>query len=129
MQWIHTRPVHRSMPSPMWTRRFRSDLDPSPLKRVPPFGYPNPVMPPLKYNAMDTYTSRSQIYAITDVDQAIQIGNRSEPIEASAALRLSKSGDAAAEVQCNGYIHVPFTDLCHHRCGPGDSDRKSIRAH
>jgi prepilin-type N-terminal cleavage/methylation domain-containing protein/prepilin-type processing-associated H-X9-DG protein len=50
---------------------LNDDLDPSPLNRVPPFGYPSPPIAPVKYNAMDTYTSRSQIYAITDVDQAV----------------------------------------------------------
>jgi prepilin-type N-terminal cleavage/methylation domain-containing protein len=51
---------------------LNDDLDPSPLNRVPPFGYPvPPPMAPVKYSAMDTYVSRSQIYAITDVDQAI----------------------------------------------------------
>jgi len=50
---------------------LNDDLDPSPLNRVPPFGYPSPVLPPIKYGAMDTYISRSQIYAISDVDQAI----------------------------------------------------------
>jgi prepilin-type processing-associated H-X9-DG protein len=51
---------------------LNDDLDPSPLNRVPPFGYPvAPTMKPVRYNAMDSYISRSQIYAITDVDQAI----------------------------------------------------------
>jgi len=51
---------------------LNDDLDPSPLNRVPPFGYPvPPPMKPVRYSAMDTYVSRSQIYAITDWDQAI----------------------------------------------------------
>ena len=51
---------------------LNDDLDPNPLNRVPPFGYPpDPPMMPVKYSAMDSYVSRSQIYAITDVDQAI----------------------------------------------------------
>jgi prepilin-type N-terminal cleavage/methylation domain-containing protein/prepilin-type processing-associated H-X9-DG protein len=50
---------------------LNDDLDPSPLNRVPPFGYPSPVLPPVKYTAMDSYTSRSQVYAITDVDQSL----------------------------------------------------------
>jgi prepilin-type N-terminal cleavage/methylation domain-containing protein/prepilin-type processing-associated H-X9-DG protein len=52
---------------------LNDDLDPSPLNRVPPFGYPNPLILPVKYNAsfFDTYLSRSQIFAMTDVDQAI----------------------------------------------------------
>ena len=56
---------------------LNDDLDPSPLNRVPPFGYPNPVTPPLKYSAMDSYVARSQIYAITDVDQALPTLNPS----------------------------------------------------
>jgi prepilin-type N-terminal cleavage/methylation domain-containing protein/prepilin-type processing-associated H-X9-DG protein len=50
------------------------DVDPSPLNRVPPFGYPangsDPAIQPLKYGSFDNYVSRSQIHAITDVDQA-----------------------------------------------------------
>jgi type II secretory pathway pseudopilin PulG len=50
---------------------LNDDLDPSPLNRVPPFGYPSPVIAPLKYSAIDNYVSKSQLWAITDVDQAI----------------------------------------------------------
>jgi len=50
---------------------LNDDLDPSPLKRVPPFGYPSPVIQPLKYSALDNFVPRSQIYALSDVDQAI----------------------------------------------------------
>jgi prepilin-type N-terminal cleavage/methylation domain-containing protein/prepilin-type processing-associated H-X9-DG protein len=53
---------------------LNDDVDPNPLNRVPPFGYPavapNPAIQPLKYGAFDNYVSRAQIYAITDVDQA-----------------------------------------------------------
>jgi len=47
------------------------DLDPSPLNRVPPFGYPDPLSMPLKYTAMDKFLPPSQIFAISDVDQAV----------------------------------------------------------
>ena len=50
---------------------LNDDLDPSPLNRVPPFGYPSPVIQPLKYSALDNFVPRSQIYALSDVDQAI----------------------------------------------------------
>ena len=57
---------------------LNDDLDPSPLNRVPPFGYPvDPPIMPVKYSTMDSYVSRSQIYAITDVDQAIPALNPS----------------------------------------------------
>jgi prepilin-type N-terminal cleavage/methylation domain-containing protein/prepilin-type processing-associated H-X9-DG protein len=52
---------------------LNSDVDPSPLNTVPPFGYPpntGPAVQPLKYGSFDNYVSKSQIYAITDVDQA-----------------------------------------------------------
>jgi prepilin-type N-terminal cleavage/methylation domain-containing protein len=50
---------------------LNDDLDPSPLNRVPPFGYPSPVSQPVKYSSIDNYVSRAQIFAISDVDQAI----------------------------------------------------------
>jgi len=57
---------------------LNDDLDPSPLNRVPPFGYPvEPKMRPIKYTAMDSHVPPSQIYAITDVDQAIPALNPS----------------------------------------------------
>ncbi|PYJ05120.1 MAG: Type II secretory pathway pseudopilin PulG-like protein [Verrucomicrobia bacterium] len=53
---------------------LNDDLDPSPLKKVPPFGYPlppdNPVAP-LRYTALDSFVPPSQIFAISDVDQAL----------------------------------------------------------
>ena len=51
---------------------LNADIDPGP-NVVPPFGYPangGPAIAPLKYNTIDSYGSKSQIYAITDVDQA-----------------------------------------------------------
>lgn len=52
---------------------LNADVDPNPLNKVPPFGYPagtGPALPPLKYGSFDNYVSKSQIYAITDMDQA-----------------------------------------------------------
>jgi prepilin-type N-terminal cleavage/methylation domain-containing protein len=49
---------------------LNDDVDPNPLNRVPPFGYPvAPVAAPLKLSNFDTYVSPSSIYAITDVDK------------------------------------------------------------
>lgn len=49
---------------------LNDDVDPSPLNRVPPFGYPvAPIAAPLKLSSFDTYESPSSIYAITDVDK------------------------------------------------------------
>jgi prepilin-type N-terminal cleavage/methylation domain-containing protein len=49
---------------------LNDDVDPNPLNRVPPFGYPlAPVMNPLKLSAFDSYVPPSSIYAITDVDK------------------------------------------------------------
>ena len=46
------------------------DVDPNPLNRVPPFGYPiAPISNPLKLSAFDSYVPPSSIYAITDVDK------------------------------------------------------------
>lgn len=50
---------------------LNDDLDPSPLNRVSPFGYPSPLSQPVKYDSLDTYIPRSQIFAVSDVDQAI----------------------------------------------------------
>jgi prepilin-type N-terminal cleavage/methylation domain-containing protein/prepilin-type processing-associated H-X9-DG protein len=54
---------------------LNDDLDPNPLNRVPPFGYPAsdsaPATPPLKYSALDTFIPRVQLFAVSDVDQAI----------------------------------------------------------
>lgn len=49
---------------------LNDDVDPNPLNRVPPFGYPlAPVLTPLKLSAFDSYVPPSNIYAITDVDK------------------------------------------------------------
>lgn len=54
---------------------LNDDLDPSPLTRVPPFGYPDtgtsPAVKPLKYLSIDNFVGRSQLFAISDLDQAI----------------------------------------------------------
>jgi prepilin-type N-terminal cleavage/methylation domain-containing protein/prepilin-type processing-associated H-X9-DG protein len=50
---------------------LNDDLDPNPVNRVPPFGYPSPESAPLKHSALDGYTPPSQVFAITDVDQAL----------------------------------------------------------
>jgi prepilin-type N-terminal cleavage/methylation domain-containing protein len=54
---------------------LNSDADSSPLNQVPPFGYPatggNPPLQPLKITAFDNWIPPSQLYAVTDVDQAI----------------------------------------------------------
>jgi prepilin-type N-terminal cleavage/methylation domain-containing protein len=48
------------------------DIDPNPVNRVAPFGYPGPpTLRPLKYSDMDRFLPPGQVYAITDVDQAI----------------------------------------------------------
>src|SRR5437879_6778295 len=48
--------------------------DPNPLNWVPPFGRPSsvvgPAVGPLRYTALDSFVPPSQIFAITDVDQA-----------------------------------------------------------
>jgi len=38
-------------------------------QRVPPFGYPQPIIPPLKMAELEIYGSPSDIFAITDVDK------------------------------------------------------------
>jgi len=49
---------------------LNDDVDPNPLNRVPPFGYPiDPVSAPLKLSSFDSYVPPSSIYAITDVDK------------------------------------------------------------
>jgi prepilin-type processing-associated H-X9-DG protein len=49
---------------------LNDDVDPNPLNRVPPFGYPvAPVAVPLKLSAFDTFMPPSNIFAITDVDK------------------------------------------------------------
>jgi len=52
---------------------LNDDLDPSPVNRVAPFGYP--LAPntsrPLKITALDSYEPPSSVYALTDIDQAL----------------------------------------------------------
>jgi prepilin-type N-terminal cleavage/methylation domain-containing protein/prepilin-type processing-associated H-X9-DG protein len=49
---------------------LNDDVDPNPLNRVPPFGYPiAPLAAPLKISAFDSYRPPSSIFAITDVDK------------------------------------------------------------
>lgn len=49
---------------------LNDDVDPNPLNRVPPFGYPiAPISAPLKLTGFDTYVSPSSLFAITDVDK------------------------------------------------------------
>ncbi len=50
---------------------LNDDLDPNPLNRVPPFGYPDPLSQPLRYTALDKFLPPAQIFAISDVDQAL----------------------------------------------------------
>jgi prepilin-type N-terminal cleavage/methylation domain-containing protein len=54
---------------------LNDDVDSSAVNKVSPFGYPasggSPAARPLKLGAFDNYLSRSQLWAITDVDQAI----------------------------------------------------------
>ena len=54
---------------------LNDDVDSNPVNRVPPFGYPSvggaPEIQPMKLGSFDNYISRSQIFAMTDVDQAI----------------------------------------------------------
>ncbi len=49
---------------------LNDDLDPNPLNKVPPFGYPDPLSMPLKLSAFDNWLPPAQVYAITDVDQS-----------------------------------------------------------
>lgn len=53
---------------------LNGDLDPNPLNRVPPFGYPAfngaPAYPSLKLTSIDNYVPHSQLLAMSDLDQA-----------------------------------------------------------
>jgi prepilin-type N-terminal cleavage/methylation domain-containing protein len=53
---------------------LNDDVDPNPVNRIPPFGYPatggNPLILPLKFGAFDSFAPPSQVFAISDVDQA-----------------------------------------------------------
>lgn len=49
---------------------LNDDVDPNPLNRVPPFGYPiAPLASPLKLSSFDTYKPPSDVFAIVDVDK------------------------------------------------------------
>lgn len=52
---------------------LNDDVDPNPLNRIPPFGYPRPPYEakPLVHSSMDTHLPPSSMYAITDVDKAL----------------------------------------------------------
>ena len=54
---------------------LNGDADSNPLNQVPPFGYPasggDPAIPPLRISAFDNWIPPSQLFAVTDVDQAI----------------------------------------------------------
>jgi prepilin-type N-terminal cleavage/methylation domain-containing protein/prepilin-type processing-associated H-X9-DG protein len=54
---------------------LNSDADSSPLNQVPPFGYPatggSPPLRPLKITAFDNWIPPAQLFAVSDVDQAI----------------------------------------------------------
>ena len=51
---------------------LNDDIDPNPVNRVPPFGYPIPPddAPPLKLTAFDSYLPLSSVFAISDLDQS-----------------------------------------------------------
>lgn len=52
---------------------LNDDIDPNPLLRVRPFGYPElggtPATPPLKLSILDNYAPPSRLVAMTDVDK------------------------------------------------------------
>ena len=49
---------------------LNDDVDPNPLIRLPPFGYPiAPLSQPLKLSSFDSYKSPSEVFAIVDVDK------------------------------------------------------------
>jgi prepilin-type processing-associated H-X9-DG protein len=54
---------------------LNSDVDANPLNQVPPFGYPatggNPALQPLKITSFDNWIPPVQLFAVSDVDQAI----------------------------------------------------------
>jgi prepilin-type N-terminal cleavage/methylation domain-containing protein/prepilin-type processing-associated H-X9-DG protein len=53
---------------------LNTDIDPNPLNRISPFGIPDLAgagVQPLRYSALDGFVSRSELFAISDVDQAI----------------------------------------------------------
>jgi len=59
---------------------LNDDIDPNPANRVSPFGYPGypeiedsptPSVPPMKITGFDNYIPPVQLFAVSDVDQAI----------------------------------------------------------
>ena len=54
---------------------LNGDADSNPLNKVQPFGYPatggNPAIRPLKITAFDNWIPPAQLFAVSDVDQAI----------------------------------------------------------
>lgn len=50
---------------------LNDDIDPSPARREPPFGYPSPEAQPLKYASIQKQALNAELFAISDVDQAI----------------------------------------------------------
>ena len=60
---------------------LNDDVDPNPANKVSPFGYPanggSPAVPPKKITNFDNYVPPVQLFAVSDVDQAIPILNPS----------------------------------------------------
>lgn len=54
---------------------LNDDVDPNPLNRTPPFGYPNPVIKPLKITSFDNNVPTSDVFSLTDIDQASTLVN------------------------------------------------------
>ena len=54
---------------------LNDDVDPNPINRVPPFGYPNPVLKPLKLTSFDNNVPVSSVFAMTDIDQSSPLVN------------------------------------------------------
>lgn len=54
---------------------LNDDADPNPSNRVPPFGYPDtenePAFQPIRITELGKWTPTAELFAITDVDQAI----------------------------------------------------------
>jgi prepilin-type N-terminal cleavage/methylation domain-containing protein/prepilin-type processing-associated H-X9-DG protein len=48
---------------------LNADVDPNPGPAVPAFGYPDPLLRPLKHNQLSRFGSQATIFAITDVDK------------------------------------------------------------
>lgn len=54
---------------------LNDDIDPNPMHRISPFGYPSsggaPEVQPIKITAFDNYVPPVHLFAVSDVDQAI----------------------------------------------------------